>query len=32
MATTGLSLSEHEALLGHCCIALTAADLDFQIL
>lgn len=32
MATTGMSLSEHEALLGHCCIALNAADLDFQIL
>lgn len=29
---TGLTPSEHEALLGHCCIALTAADLRFQVL
>ncbi|WP_297451965.1 hypothetical protein [uncultured Corynebacterium sp.] len=32
MAATGLSRSEHEALLGHCCIALTAAGFGFQIL
>lgn len=28
---TGLSVSEHDALLGHICIALTAADMQFEI-
>lgn len=29
---TGLSVSEHDALLAHCALALTAADLQYQIM
>ena len=29
---TGLSVSEHDALLGHVAIALTAADLPFRFM
>lgn len=29
---TGLSVAEHDALLGHCAIALTAADLQYKIM
>lgn len=29
---TGLSVSEHDALLAHCALALTAADLQYRIM
>lgn len=32
MPATGLSVSEHDALLAHCALALTAADLQYQIM
>lgn len=32
MTSTGLSLEEHTALLGHIAMALTCADIDFEII
>lgn len=32
MTRTGLSLEEHTALLGHISMALTCADIDFEII
>lgn len=32
MINTGLSLTEHDALLGHIIMALTCADVDYSII
>lgn len=32
MINTGLSLTEHDALLGHIIMALTCSDLDYELI
>lgn len=32
MLSTGLSLAEHDALLGHIIMALTCADVDYSVI